>query len=268
MARAWIVAKNTLLEIGQRRLIYFVAALFFVNALSLYQMLSNVEQAELAGEVEFASGLPPDLITNVLTLWDTSLWLLTCFLGATVISAETKSRAVIPTLARPLTRHEFLAGKAIGVIAAAVALFVIPLGLSLFAAWWFGVDLTWGFWLGLAQAVTAYIAMGTMTVALAAVWSPMGAGVTTLFVLPMARWLGESMTGAPNPVWAALGYVLYCLTPAETPHTLMVSALDSSLIEPAYGLVALVMLENLGYAAVLFAFAAWVFARREIGSDG
>jgi ABC-type transport system involved in multi-copper enzyme maturation permease subunit len=268
MARAWIVAKNTLLEIGQRRLIYFVAALVFVNAVSLIRMLSNVEQAELAGEVEFASGLPPDLITNVLVLWDTSLWLLTCFLGATVISAETKSRAVITTLARPLTRHEFLAGKAIGVIAAAVALFTIPFGLSLFGAWWFGVDLTWGFWLGLAQAVTVYIAMGTMTVALAAVWSPMAAGVTTLFVLPMARSLGESMTGAPNPVWAAIGYVLYGLTPAATPHKLMVSALDSSLIEPAYGLVALVMLENLGYAAVLFALAAWVFARREIGSDG
>ena len=266
MARAWIIAKNTVLEIRQRRLSYLVAALVILTMLSVWSSVSMMERARNAGETTFAARIPQTMITSTIQLWDNAIRLIVLFLGATVISAEVKTRAIIPTLARPVSRREFLVGKTLGVVLTSVLLFVLPFSLTVFTAWWFGVDLTLTFWLGLAQTLTEYVSVATMTVALAAVTSPVAAGLTVLVVMPLLQWGGAELASAADPVYAALGFLAYCLAPADAPHDLL-HQFNSSVLDPAHGLTTLVMLENLGYAAVLFTLAGWAFDVREIHAD-
>jgi len=268
LARAWIIAKNTLLEIRQRRLAYLVGVLSILTVASVWVSLSWLERAQQAGEVDLANRMPRTIITQTIDFWNIAIELIVLYLGVTVLSAEIKSRAIVPTLARPVSRHEFLAGKILGVVLVAVALFAIPLALSLLAAWWFTVDLSLVFWLGLLQALVAYIATAVIAVALAAVSSPMTAGLIVIFGMPLARDLGAWLTKLDQPLWATVGFLLYCFAPATSPHELIHHSFDSSLIDPAYGVTTLVMLENLGFAVLLFALAAWAFDRREIHADG
>jgi ABC-type transport system involved in multi-copper enzyme maturation permease subunit len=267
MGRAWVIATNTLLEIRRRRLVYLVVALVIVTGLVIYGMTSMLHLAERAGETALVSRLSPNIVTATFGFWDGFIELVTIFVGATVVSAEVKSRAIIPTLAHPIDRREFLLGKVLGIAMTAGAFFTIPLAIGLVTARQFGVGLPYTFWLGLVQMLVSYVTLGAMTVAVAAVTSPMVGGLAVLFVLPLTTFLGQALAKSSNPATAALGFVLYCLGPAKPPHAFIHEAFFAQAAGQDLGLVMLTMIENLGYAAVVFTLATWIFDRREFTGE-
>lgn len=140
MRVCWILAKNTFREIIRDRILYglVVFALLLVGVSLALGQLSFSEQARISANFGF-SGM------------HLSAMILSIFVGASLVAKEIEKKTVMTLLVRPMTRMQFLFGKALGLLGviltvltglAFVILFIF-LGLGLDIYWSFGVAL-WG----------------------------------------------------------------------------------------------------------------------------
>lgn len=138
MKSVWILAKNTYLEIIRDRILYglIVFAVFIIGISLVLGKLSFSEQARIS--IDFG-----------LTAIHLSAVALSIFVGSTLLLKEIDKKTIMTLLVRPVTRLDFLLGKAIGLVAVN-AVSVLSLGLLLVIIFsTFGLELNATFFMAL-----------------------------------------------------------------------------------------------------------------------
>lgn len=105
MRSIWIIAANTFREIIRDRILYgiFVFAVLLIGLSLALGELSFAEQARITT----GFGLVAIQLSAVI---------LAIFLGSTLVSKEIEKKTIMTLLVRPITRLQFLLGKALGLI--------------------------------------------------------------------------------------------------------------------------------------------------------
>ncbi|MCB0421430.1 MAG: ABC transporter permease subunit [Bdellovibrionales bacterium] len=105
MKSVWIIAHNTFREIIRDRILYglIIFALLLIGLSLILGQLSFSEQMRISLDFGFAA-------------IHISAVILSIFIGSTLVFKEIDKKTVMTLLARPITRFQFLIGKALGLV--------------------------------------------------------------------------------------------------------------------------------------------------------
>lgn len=105
MKAVWIIAHNTFREIIRDRILYglIIFALLLIGFSMVLGQLSFSEQMRISLDFGFAAIHISSVILSI-------------FIGSTLVSKEIDKKTVMTLLARPITRFQFLLGKAFGLM--------------------------------------------------------------------------------------------------------------------------------------------------------
>lgn len=260
MRSTWIVAMTTVRGIFRPKNLLWLILLVGLVVPTLFIGPLQIRKAALAaGETEAANSILAGAATQGFSLATQAFMIVGLLLGLTAMSTEAKQRTIVTVLARPVERWQFVAGKWLGLCLMLWGLSAIVLAAAVAALAYTGVWPSPMFWMRAADSFVNATLVTGIAVALGTVFSPMG-GFAIVLLLPMAT--GLAQTGNQTLAWLgeAIGYLL----PADMPANLISDGLATYTFEPAYGLYAAVMAQNVLYACSLIGLAMIVFDRRDV----
>lgn len=138
MSAILVLAKNTFREIIRDRILYglVVFALILVGVSLALGQLSFSEQSRISANFGFTGA-------------HISAILLSIFVGSTLVSKEIDKKTILTLLARPLTRVQFLLGKASGLLLVILTVISGLAGVMVAVFFGLGLDITPQFFVGL-----------------------------------------------------------------------------------------------------------------------
>ncbi len=178
MRQVWVIGKNTYREIIRDRILYglLVFALLLMGVSLALGELSFAEQTRISANF----GLSGIQLSAVI---------LSIFLGSTLVSREIEKKTIMTLLVRPLSRVEFILGKAVGLSLVTLTL-VFGLALVLISVVGFlGMEINWilfGVLLGIF--FEALVLLG-VTVFFSSFATPMMTVIFSASVFLIGHWL-------------------------------------------------------------------------------
>lgn len=177
-----ILAKNTFREIIRDRILYglVVFALILVGISLALGQLSFAEQARISANF----GLTGAHLSAIL---------LAIFVGSTLVSKEIDKKTVLTLLARPISRLNFILGKALGLL---YVIFVVISGLAavmVLIFWGLGIELSYQFFVGLYGIYLEAILLLGVSLMFSSFAKPMLVACYSLGIFLIGHWLDSLM---------------------------------------------------------------------------
>lgn len=133
-----IIAENTYREIIRDRILYIllVFALLFLGVSMALGSLSVQEQVRISINFGFTAIHFSSIVLSI-------------FVGGALVSKEIDKKTILTLLVRPITRNQFIIGKALG-LAAVILTIILGFGLVMIPVlWFFEMSISWLFVIGL-----------------------------------------------------------------------------------------------------------------------
>ena len=263
MRSAWTIGVTTLVGILRNKII--VVVLVVTCFMFAFPLIASglMRLAQEAGEEDMARGLMAGALQTSLGFWEFVSYLAVIYLAATAVWSEVRAGTLVSVLAKPISRAEFLAGKAGGIAAFGIPFAVAGVLLGRLMAELFDVTPTAVFWVGAGISVAQLLWAGSLALLLGVIAHPVIA-VMAAVILPTLPLLLRSFQEAPSPVLRWLAWGAYSIGPASLPTDLVRESFRRSDVTTELGLPLAALAENVLYALVLTAIACLVFARREV----
>lgn len=174
----YIIAKNTYIEVIRDRILYglLVFAVLLIGLSLILGQLTFAEQARITANFGFAA-------------IHISAVILSIFVGSTLVSREIEKKTILTLLARPVSRTQFIVGKALGlmsVIFMAITLLSIVL-IGLFYA--MGLNINLSFLIGLYGIFLEAAVLLSFTIFFGSFASPMMAVSFSIGIFLIGHWL-------------------------------------------------------------------------------
>ena len=256
VGRVWAIAANVIRELWRAKVSYFLAAYGFVLVLALALL------------PEIAAGNTTSKILLDVTLAGASLMGLAVavFIGTRLLDREIKRRTILLSIAKPLSRTEFILGKHLGlsVVLVLVAIASTLLGLLLLlptgrASWDWGAILLTTLFASLELVLIAAIAL-----LFSVITNGVLASGLTLAVYFMGHLSQDLLTigiQLENPWLQRLTELLYLVLPDLERLNLKNLAVYGIL--PDSGALAIDGLYGGAYTLIVLGVTTFIFARRE-----
>jgi ABC-type transport system involved in multi-copper enzyme maturation permease subunit len=213
-------------------------------------------------------GIVLTLVQNMISAVSAFGSLLAAWLGAVAIAEELRSGTILPVLARPVHRWQFLLGKYLGVLLMlAVYALCLDAGFSYFLAGLGGQQILTPPWALVVYPIIRYALYAALALLLATRIHPVSA-FSIVLVAQVAEYLvGPASTAAflPGPVKEAA----YILLPSGylLAETRFLTITQVSLVKTAWTTHGISLAYGLDYALVCFLLAVWSFQRRSVTQD-
>ncbi|HKY21613.1 MAG TPA: ABC transporter permease subunit [Vicinamibacterales bacterium] len=169
LGRAWLViAANGLRILVRRRPFLFLMILAWIPAVVRAVQIYAAANVPSVSQVEFLS-ITPRMFRDFLNQQDPLVFFLTVYAGSGLIADDIRARALQLYLSRPVTRTQYIAGKAVIVMVALACVTWLPAMLLLFLVPVFAGNMTFvAANLFLIPAISAYslihITLSTFTI--------------------------------------------------------------------------------------------------------
>lgn len=173
-----IIAKNTFREIVRDRILYGIlvgAVLLILLSLALGQ-LSFAEQTRIAANFGFTAIHIGAVIVSI-------------FVGSTLVAREIDKKTILTLFVRPISRQQFLVGKAFGLMAVNIvcvlALSLVLMGILLFM----NLPVTMAFWVGVYGILLEACVLLSVALFFGSFASPMFSVSFTVGAFLMGHWV-------------------------------------------------------------------------------
>ena len=258
-----VIALNTIASLVRNRILILFLAIFLCVLLLFLTVLAQQQRAHPRVEMP---GVVLSLVQNIISSVSSFGSLLAAWLGAAAIAEELRSGTILPVLARPVHRWEFVLGKYLGVLLmlAVYALF-LDAGFSYALAALGGQEVLTPPWALFVYPFVRYAVYAALALLLGTRMHPVSAFAVVL-VAQVAESLvaptGASVTFLP----AAVKELVYTVLPSGylLAETRFLSITQISLVKTAWTTHAIALAYGLDYALVCFLLAVWSFQRRSV----
>lgn len=255
-----VIALSTFASLVRNRLALLFLAIF---ACILLLFMTALGQQSTHGAAQLP-GIVLALVQQLMLLASSFGTLMAAWLGAAAVAEELRSGTIVPILARPVHRWEFLLGKYVGVLAMMAIYVVFLLVFSDCLAWLGGVQIQTDSWTLLAYPLTRYALYAALALLLSTRMHPVGA---LAIVLVIAVLSGIVQPGVPATFLpASVRQVAYVLLPSAflLSESRFLTITQVSLVKAGWATHAVALAYGLDYALVLFLLAVASFQRRSL----
>lgn len=253
MRSIWIIAVNTYREIIRDRILYGIVVLaLLLIGLSL-----------ALGELSFAE---KERITASfgLSAIQFSAVILSIFLGSTLVTKEIEKKTIMTLLVRPVTRVQFLLGKAFGLLLLQVTVMTLLAGVLILIFSQMGIALKYQLFFALHGVLLEAVVLLGLALFFSIFASPMMVVAFTLGLFLIGHWL-DSLTyftrKDPNGAMGFLGEWIPRIVPNLEYFNFRSFVVYADPI--SWGDMVWPTIHSLGWFAGLLIAAAFIFGRRD-----
>jgi ABC-type transport system involved in multi-copper enzyme maturation permease subunit len=216
----------------------------FTNSITATNQMSQADQRRFRESMESASTYIQAAFYQVTSFGGT---LVALFIFGTAVTTEIRKGTIRVTLAKPVSRPQFLLGKYLGGVAV-MAGYALIAGIAIFIfAQSQQVELSpaikWGPWLMFCRQLM----LGSLAMLLSLFFHPVVAGLLAFFA-------GNGFYSSPNP--------LYFILPSYQDFNVIFRILQGSLLNTKD--VAFLSLYALDFVVIMLLLALWRFRRKEL----
>lgn len=180
MRQIWVLAEATYKEVIRDRILYALI-LFAIILIGLSLALGQLSFAEQE-RITFNFGLSAIHLSSMV---------LAIFIGSNLVYREIDKRTILTILVRPISRTQFIIGKALGL---ALLVFTMVTGLSLilcFVLWGLGTDIPKRLFITLSGVLAESMVLLSLTLVLAMFLRPILVVCVTVGLFLIGHWQGS-----------------------------------------------------------------------------
>jgi Cu-processing system permease protein len=248
----WIIATNTYREIIRDRILYGIM-IFAVLLIGLSLALGELSFDEQA-RITTSFGL------SAIQL---SAMVLSIFLGSSLVTKEIEKKTIMTLLVRPVTRMQFLLGKAAGLLLLQVTVMTV-LALVLMGIYWgIGVPLQYQFLLAMHGLFIEALVLLGLSIFFSIFATPMMVVAFALSLFLIGHWLeslayfSRKATGLAAALTGFLGHIIPDLEKFNWRSAVIYAD------EVAAGTIGWATLYGIAWFALLLVLSSFIFRRRD-----
>lgn len=257
-----VIALNTVSAMVRNRIVILLGAIFLCILLLFLSALEAV-QRQTHNPIDMP-GIVLSLVSQLMSLVSGFGGLLAAWLAAAALAEEIRSGTILPVLARPLHRWQFLLGKYLGVLMMMAVYALFLLGMSYLLTALGGQQIQTAPWTLLVYPLVRYAIYAALALLLATRMHPVAAFALVLLIefLASAVVPGNAAPFLPAPVRE----VAYLVLPSSylLSETRFLSITQVSLVRTAWTTHAIALAYGINYALVCFLLALGSFQHRSL----
>lgn len=255
MRPIWVLAKNTYKEVIRDRILYALV-LFAILLIGLSLALGQLSFAEQA-RISANFGLSAIHLAAVV---------LAIFVGSNLVSKEIEKKTILTILVRPISRLQFILGKALGLSLLIITMMVGLLGILSLLFWGLGMAINGRLIVVLAGLLAEALILLGFTLVFSMISKPLLVVCFSIGVFLIGHWQGSLAFFAKKTEGGVLGPISWTVA-HFLPDLERLNWKDLVLYDQPLDLSAKFL--SIGYAAAWFTVclivAALIFERKDIG---